>query len=248
MHDTILPTGGSWLRRRTVLRHRVERRNRWVAQTIDAAAAIVKNAFSPDGSLLAGGAGDIVRSERGEIDIWEAKTGQLRFRLLGHTEAIFGVGFHPSGRRLASASHDHTVKIWDIATGRVALTLRAHADTVRTVAFDASGNLLASASEDGSIKVWDASPAGPEKPPYQIHELEGASVPVFGVAFHPDGQHHRCSRWRIPSDVLTGRSILQPFPIAPDLCPGDQPRQQAWSRPPGQQASHSISRRELKRC
>lgn len=163
--------------------------NGLVAQTIESAAALVKNlAFSPDGSLLAGGAGDEVRSEPGEVDVWEAQTGKLVFRMLGHTEAIFGVAFSPDGRRLVSASLDHTVKIWDMATGHAALTLRAHTDTVRAVAFDADGTRLATGSADGSIKIWDATPWNEGTPHYQIHSLTGADAPVFGVVFHPNGQ------------------------------------------------------------
>ena len=159
-----------------------------VALTIDAAASIVKNlAYSHDGKWLIGGGGDLVRSEPGEINVWDARTGALRFRMLGHTEAIFAVAPTPDGRRLASASHDHTVKIWDMATGRVALTLHGHRDTVRSVAFDPTGNRLATAAEDGTIKLWDATPRSADEQPCQVRTLPGASVPVFGVAFHPDG-------------------------------------------------------------
>jgi WD40 repeat protein/serine/threonine protein kinase len=160
-----------------------------VAQIIGSAAALVKNlAFSPSGDLVAGGAGDEVRSEPGEVDVWEARTGKLVFRMLGHTEAIFGVAFSPDGRRLVSASHDHTVKIWDMTTGYAALTLRAHADTVRAVAFDVDGSHLATGSADGTIKIWDATPWNEATPHYQTHSLTGAGVPLFGVAFHPDGR------------------------------------------------------------
>jgi WD40 repeat protein/serine/threonine protein kinase len=160
-----------------------------VAQVIEDATAIVKNlAYSPDGRFLAGGGGDLVRREPGEVDLWEAGTGKLAFRLRGHTDAVFCVTFSPDGRRLVSASQDHTAKIWDVDTGYEALTLRAHADTVRAVAFNQDGTRLATASADGTIKVWDATPWSDATPLQQIRSLAGHGAAVFGVAFYPDGR------------------------------------------------------------
>jgi WD40 repeat protein/serine/threonine protein kinase len=153
-------------------------------------ASAVKNvAFSPDGERVASGAGDLARSQPGEIKVWEAVTGLELFSLRGHTDPIYGVAFSPDGRRLASASQDHTVKLWDTATGEEVLTLRAYADTVRAVAFSPDGRRLATACADGLIKVWDASPWEDQPPAHEVRTLAGHGAAVFSLAFYRDSKH-----------------------------------------------------------
>jgi WD40 repeat protein/tRNA A-37 threonylcarbamoyl transferase component Bud32 len=150
----------------------------------------VKNvAYSPSGQILASGAGDIARSEPGQVKVWEAATGQEVFDLRGHTDPIYGVVFSRDGRRLVSASQDHTVKVWDTNTGQEALTIRAHKDTVRAVAFSPDGWRLATACADGVIKVWGATPWADEQPANGVRTLAGHGAPVFGIAFYPGGRH-----------------------------------------------------------
>ena len=158
-------------------------------RTILGHTSLVKNvAFSPDGWLLASGAGDLVRGEPGEVKVWVAATGRERFTLPGHTDPIYGVAFSPDGSRLVSASQDHTVKVWDLTTGQEALTIRAHSDTVRAVAFSPDGSRLATACADGTIKIWDGTPWADEKSGYEVQTLTGVGAAVFSAAFHPDGR------------------------------------------------------------
>ena len=67
------------------------------------------------------------------------------------------MAYSPDGKRLATASDDHTAKVWDAATGQELLTLRGHWARLYGVAYSPDGKRLATASDDHTAKVWDAA-------------------------------------------------------------------------------------------
>ncbi len=105
-------------------------------------------AFSLDGEkLLLSGAGGVVK-------MWNVRTGQSLFSLLGHTDSVLDFAFSPDGSQVASASNDGTAKLWDASNGKELLTLLGHASSVASVSFSPDGTRLATASNDGTARVY----------------------------------------------------------------------------------------------
>lgn len=65
-------------------------------------------AFSPDGSLLAGGLLD------GSIVVWDTDAGVVRARLENHQQRVSSLAFTPDGTGLLSASWDGDVRLWGV--------------------------------------------------------------------------------------------------------------------------------------
>jgi WD40 repeat protein len=66
-------------------------------------------AFSPDGTrFVTGGYSDK------SVRVWDAATCKELRRLEGHSELVTGVAFFPDGKRVVSASCDHTARIWNV--------------------------------------------------------------------------------------------------------------------------------------
>jgi WD40 repeat protein len=89
------------------------------------------------------------------VKIWDARTGRL-IQTLNHG-GVHCLAFDPSGRFLASAGKDATIRIWN-AERREVLALRGHADTVWALSFSADGRYLASGGSDKKVKIWDLPP------------------------------------------------------------------------------------------
>jgi WD40 repeat protein len=100
--------------------------------------------------------------------------------LEGHNDAVNSVVFSHNSTRLASASHDRTVKIWDASSGACLQTLEGHSSWVSPVAFSHDSTRLASASYDRTVKIWDASSGA------CLQTLEGHSDSASSVTFSHD--------------------------------------------------------------
>ena len=92
------------------------------------------------------------------IELVNLETGEAIRSSIGHNMIVPAMAFSPDGKRLASASYDHTIKIWDTVTLEETLTLRGHRNPVTSVWFSADGHRLISSDESGAIRTWNAAP------------------------------------------------------------------------------------------
>lgn len=101
--------------------------------------------------------------------------------LHGHTNGVRSVAFNPDGTRLASCSHDGTIRIWDLALGEQLAVLNGHTQSVVEVAYSPDSLTLASASDDHTIALWNAYTGS------RICTMTGHGDSVRTLAFSPDG-------------------------------------------------------------
>ncbi len=132
-------------------------------------------AFSPDGSLLAGG-GD---SGRPFISLWDTRDWQQIGRIT-HGSIVLGIAISPDGRWLASTGTDHSVKIWDLRDLRRRELLTIH-DWIRPLTISPNGKIVATSGHDCSVLLWEMDTG-------RTHDLMGHDDRVTDAAFSGDGK------------------------------------------------------------
>ena len=109
--------------------------------------------FAPDGKTI------VVGTAEGKIDFINLADGKVARTLgappTGHTTAITGIVFHPTGTLMATCSKDRTVKLWNPAAPAPLKSLDGHNAWIEGIVFIEQGTKLATVSADGTMKTWD---------------------------------------------------------------------------------------------
>lgn len=146
-------------------------------------------AWSPDGRQLAAGGGD----RAGPVKLFDAASGRLLRKLVGHEDSVTSVRFSRDGKRLLTASFDGTARLWDAASGDELAVFRGHAWWVWSAAFGPDETWIVTASQDGTARVWSVAAqlraeTGSEATPERPRTFAAHRGPVFAVAIAADGR------------------------------------------------------------
>lgn len=137
---------------------------------------------SPDGTLVATGAGD----DRVRI-MRLSPAGRLSSLSTLDTPSS-SVVFSPAGHLLATAGEDGNAALWDISDPRNPVrrtALNGQNSWITPVAFTDDGRTLAVAAGGGAVQLWDVSDPGR---PLQGDRLAGHAGSVTSLTFAPDGR------------------------------------------------------------
>ena len=115
-------------------------------------------AFSPDGSILAGGAaGAAYRGDfsLAEIHLWDVATGRELHRIPAHQQWVASLSFSPDGQTLASTGAEEVIRLWDVATGREVVEQLGHRSAILALVVSPADGTVFTGGYDGTIRQWD---------------------------------------------------------------------------------------------
>ena len=87
------------------------------------------------------------------VRVWKISTGELQFRLQGHSQKVYSVVLDYARGRCISGSMDNQVKVWSLEHGTCLFNLDGHASLVGLL--DLSHGRLVSAAADSTLRIWD---------------------------------------------------------------------------------------------
>jgi WD40 repeat protein len=138
-------------------------------------------AFSPDGRLLAAGAGETLTV--GRVVLWRVADGSEVVTLKTNATDVNALAFSGDGKLLATANDNNTADLWYTETGKKKCELNeaSDIDSAYSVAFSPD-KLRMAVGFGGTIKFWQLADCA-ELPFYK-----GQAAVAPSVAFSPDGR------------------------------------------------------------
>jgi WD40 repeat protein len=133
-------------------------------------------------AALVAAATELATIEKGQVELWDARSGVRISRLVDRQASASGVAVTPAGAQAVTISHSGVATLWDARSGRRIRSLPARGgQPLDRVAIDGRGTLAAVAGTDGTVRTYHL-PAGTFAAP-----LIGHLRPVTAMAFSPEG-------------------------------------------------------------
>jgi WD40 repeat protein len=132
----------------------------------------------PTGRFVAAGAQDL------DVQLWNLDDGN-HFSLSGHKSWVRSIDFSADGKLMYTACWGGMIKIWDVSHEIPGMkrSFQAHQGAARWVRLSPDGKRIATGGNDLLVKVWNAGSGELEQ------QFSGHDRHVYGVDFHPDGEH-----------------------------------------------------------
>jgi WD40 repeat protein len=152
-----------------------------------------------------------------EVFVWDAATGQERYRLkhpAARPVALYNLAFDRDARRLAAGTGSPSeVCLWDLDSPepRAGRLLSGPDLQTMSVQFSPDGRRLAGAGNNGQVRLWDTGTG------LEVLTLRSAGDPGTGhygftarVAFSPDGRYLATNDWDGTVTVWDGGERVEP--------------------------------------
>jgi WD40 repeat protein len=171
-------------------------------------------AFSPDGTAVLTGGGDLSRpTEPASVRLWDAATGKLLLSPIPHPDVVHGVAFRSDGRAFVTGCRDGKLRLCEI--GALRPTWRQQLGVpILSAAFSPDGRCLLAGGglpdDRGEARVWDTATG------HSLGPLLRLPRRVRHVEFHPNGQTFvTTSRDAVRFwETSTSRAVGEPLPLA----------------------------------
>ena len=114
--------------------------------------------------------------------LWNPTNGRTKTTLKGHSGHVNSACFSPSGKTIATASGDCSLRLWSSTDGSLLHSLEGHKGEVVKCIFSADCKAVASLSWDTTLKIWNAETGGLKQ------TLGEDTSRICDFQFHPDGK------------------------------------------------------------